>query len=160
MNDACVAKNSSGLAGIAGEQPDFLRECGVIALLNASVQHGRAGLHGVALRDCSPEPSQTPRESNLPEFSGQAALHSRSSADYGDEIVGPENKSNWAEDAHKVIDAIPDESFRPALIDRYEETAAFIEYEQNVPREQAEQQAFGLLLFHLIRHGIDVGVES
>jgi hypothetical protein len=69
-------------------------------------------------------------------------------------------KVDWAADARKVIDALPDEAVRPVLMDYFELTAAFVEYEQGRSPDETEQQAFGLLLFQILRRGIDVAVPS
>jgi hypothetical protein len=68
--------------------------------------------------------------------------------------------SDWAGDAKRVIAELPDESVRSVLVDFFEETAAFIEFEQNRPRQEAEQHAFGLLLFQILKRGIDVKVPA
>src|SRR5262245_2207995 len=64
-------------------------------------------------------------------------------------------KVDWAADARKVIDALPDQSLRPVLIDYFHETASAIQQKRGVTRDEAEKQAFGLLLFQILRCGID-----
>ena len=69
-------------------------------------------------------------------------------------------KADWADDARKLIDALPDESLRVLMHDFYEESAATLEYEQGLSREAAERSTFGLLVFQLLRRGIEVGVSQ
>jgi hypothetical protein len=156
MTDASVEKNRSVTGGITGEQPDFLRDCGVIALLGVLGQHGITEAQRGTPHACSPERSHGRRESKLPENSGESAVLSRSIRESESTLF--RRGVDWAADAMRVINHLPDEATRCVLIDSYHESAAFIEFEQNRSREDAEQQAFGLLLFQILRLGIDVGV--
>lgn len=67
---------------------------------------------------------------------------------------------DWTADAEKVIAALPDEAVRLLLTDYFEETAGTLEYVQGLARHEAEKQAFGLLLFRILKLGIDVGVPN
>ena len=62
---------------------------------------------------------------------------------------------DWCAKARNFIATLPDESLRPMLEDYFEETAATLEYEQNRPREEAERNAYGLLVSQALRAGVD-----
>src|SRR5262245_41675579 len=53
-------------------------------------------------------------------------------------------KIDWAADARKVIQELPDEALRPVLVEYFEQTVAVIQDRHQVSREEAEKQSFGL----------------
>lgn len=63
---------------------------------------------------------------------------------------------DWAADARKVIAQFTDTDLRSDLTDHYEETAATVEHEASLSRHEAQMQAFGQLLYEILRRGIDV----
>jgi len=132
----------------AGARRDFLAECGVTAHLGPSGAHLSATAIKRGVRRRAPERTHDGQERELAEIQRKVALRSRAPGH-----SPQENECDWNAEAKRVIDALPDEALRPALFDLYEEAAAFIEFEQNRPRQEAEESAFGLLLFHVIRHG-------
>lgn len=69
-------------------------------------------------------------------------------------------RRDWASDAQKVIAALPDESVRPMLGEYYEQSVTFIQRETNCEQCEAEKQAFGLLLFQILRQGIETQISK
>ncbi len=64
-------------------------------------------------------------------------------------------KPDWAKSARRLIATCPDQGLRSDLLDAFDEAAASLEYGQKLAQSDAEQQAFGLLLFNLLRLGVD-----
>lgn len=64
--------------------------------------------------------------------------------------------TDWADDARKVIAMLTDPALRSDMTDHYEETAATVEHEASLSRHEAQMQAFGQLLYEILRRGIDV----
>jgi len=67
---------------------------------------------------------------------------------------------DWSVKAKSFIASLPDVSLRPMLEDYFEETAATLEYDQNRPREEAERNAYGLLVSQALRVGVDARVVA
>jgi len=67
---------------------------------------------------------------------------------------------DWSAKARAFIASLPDESLRSMLEDYFEETAATLEFDQNRPREEAERNAFGLLISQALRVGVDAKVVA
>lgn len=66
--------------------------------------------------------------------------------------------STWAGSVAELVATFPSPVLRCDLEDLFQETAGSLEYEQNLPRAEAEMQAFGLLLFRILELGIDARV--
>jgi hypothetical protein len=145
------------LDGNVGTQGDFLDRCWELAFPGASGTRRNAKSQDGAdssERSRVPARSQEGRERNLPQNSGDSGLRSRVPG----ESEHDNNSDDWAGDARRLIDALPDESLRVLLYDHFEESAATLEYEQGLTRQAAEQAAFGQILYQLLRRGLDVGV--
>jgi hypothetical protein len=69
-------------------------------------------------------------------------------------------RRDWEGDARKVIAALPDESLRPMLTEYFEQTVALILREINCDRQEAQRQAFGLLIFQILRQGIETQLSK
>jgi len=69
-------------------------------------------------------------------------------------------KRDWDDDAKKVIAALPAESLRPMLAEYFEQTVALILREINCDRQEAQRQAFGLLIFQILRQGIETQLSK
>lgn len=135
--------------GSAGAQHSFLDECWTCAHLAGSGAHGSARAHGTAdagLRSCAPKRSQEARERNKPDDTGNSVLRSCAPKEC--------TEGDWAGDARKLLATCPESGLRSDLTDEYEETAATLEYDHGLSRAEAEMQAFGLLLFEILRRGI------
>lgn len=63
---------------------------------------------------------------------------------------------NWADDAAKVIAQFTDLRFRSDLTTFYDKAVAALEHKGSLNLEDAQMQAFGLLLYEILRRGIDV----
>ena len=152
-----IPKNNSAETGSAGAQRDFLAECGIFARRRRLGARGSAEAHRAGEQACAPERTQFDRERNLPEKSGKSGVRSRAT----DQNVAEKNtKPDWAVSAVKVITSLPAEALHILLADYYDETAAYIEFEQGRSRLDAEEQAFGLLLYRILRCGIDARPAS
>ena len=69
-------------------------------------------------------------------------------------------REDWDRDARKVIAALPDDSLRPMLTEYFEQTVTFIQQETKCDKREAEKQAFGLLLFQILRQGIQTQISK
>jgi hypothetical protein len=63
-------------------------------------------------------------------------------------------KDDWAADARRVIQAIPQESLRPALLGWYEASVIDAQRANGLTLAEAQKRSFGLLLFKLLELGI------
>lgn len=146
-------------AGSAGAQSDFLVECGVIAHLMTSEALGSKKAQR-SERICAPERPRPIREHNSPENPGDSVLRSCAPEQCAEEINMIESSTEWTSLANLLIADLPDESLRLTLIDFYEETAATLEFVQGHTLTEAEQLAFGALVFQMLERGIDVRAVS
>jgi len=145
-------------AGNTGTQRDFLEECGVRVSPGPSGTHGNAESQPDRDRTRVPERPHADREHKSPEFPGDLDVRSRVPEESATEkIVGP-SSTVWTNRACRLIADLPDADLRAMLTDHYEETAATLEFDQERPRPEAEQLAFGQLMFRLLERGIDVRV--
>ena len=147
-------------AGNMGAQSDFLVECGVSAHLGVSGAPGSTRAQRSETCSRAPEHSQTTWEHNSPATTGDSALCSRDPAPYAPEKNEAGTSTAWTTRAGRLIGDLADEDLRATLTDLFEETAATLEYEQNRPRSEAEQYAYGALVFRMLERGMDVRVVS
>lgn len=144
--------------GGAGAQSDFLAGCGVFAHLRPSGASGSAGTQSPELRTCAPDRSQTARERNSSSTTGVSALRSCASEKYTPEKNEAGCSTIWTHRARLLIGDLTDDELSVTLTDFFEETASTLEYEQNRPQAEAEQHAYGALVFCMLERGMDVRV--
>ena len=149
----------SAIHGSAGAQPSFLEECGVIALLSLPVAHRSAEAEGTEVTGCAPVRTQTGWERATVDVQSTCALRSCAPAQ-GSAEIKQHPSVDWVGDAARLVACLQDDAARCLFTDYFEETAAFIEYEQNQPRHFAERQAFALMLEYMHRCGIDMRTGS
>lgn len=146
---------SSALAGSTGAQGSFLEECGVFVLPQPSGALGSAGAQPAASPSRAPEHSHGDREHNSSGNSGERPLHSRTPAESDEKKTGLVNQ--WHGDARRVINELPDQSVRNALMEFYDEAAGALQ-RQGKSLDDAHQEAFGLLLFCILKSGVEIPV--
>lgn len=142
-------------AANTGAHDSFLEECGVfVSPTHSGAQNdtvAQSECQGAA-RHCAPVRSQSDRGRKTAGSIGNSALCSR-------DIEGQSEEKNadddWAASARQLIAGFPDVDQRSDLTDLFEETAATLEHMQGNARQRAEMLAFGHLMFHLLRSGID-----
>ncbi len=139
--------------GSAGAQGSFIDDCWDLAHPGGSGAPGIAGAQGDDERpgrSCAPE--RSPRV--------QGRYSSRDMDDSGERSCAPgesnDHAADWAGAAKRLLATCPDADLRDDLTAFFDETAAVLEYERGLSRQEAEQRAFGHLLFELLRRFVAV----
>lgn len=152
MRDGMKPESSS--SGSAGAQRSFLEDCWELAHPTHSGARGSAGA-----RD-DPEPSD--QRSCAPERSHrvQGRYSPRDMSDSGERSCAPgesnDHAADWAGAAKRLLATCPYPDLHDELTAFFDETAAILEYERGLSRQEAEQRAFGHLLFELLRRFVAV----
>lgn len=141
-------------SGNAGTQRSFLDECWELASPAGSGTHGYAVTQPVAERSRVPERTQEARLRWNPNDTGVSGLRSRVPS----ESVEARSKvePDWAADARKVIAQFTDLRLRSELTTFHDKAVAALEHKGYLNPQDAQMQAFGLLLYEILRRGIDV----
>jgi hypothetical protein len=154
-----LKKKRGAFPGRTVAQSDFLRRCGVVVRPEASDGRGRTG--GQASSSDRAPLSDRARWSDASDYVvGDYGLSVRPSAEEAPGIppasASSANDRQWSTMAREAVAYCEDPGLRQDMRDLFEETAATLEYEQGLKRSDAEAQAFGTIVFEMLRHGIDV----
>lgn len=141
-------KPSCSPAGSAGAQRSFLDECWELAHPGGSGAHGSAEARVDAetcdRRSCAPERSHRVQGRYSPRDMGDSGERSRAPGESNDA------SADWAGAAKRLVATCPCPDLHDDLTAFFNETAAVLEYERGLSRQEAEQLAFGHLLFELL----------
>lgn len=146
-------KRESSPPGGAGAQRSFLDECWELAHPSGARARGSAE----ARRDdehpgcsCAPERSHGVQGRYFPRHMGDSGERSRAPGESND------SASDWARAAKRLLATCPYPDLHDDLTAFFEETAAELQYERGLSQQEAEQRAFGHLLFELLRRLVAV----
>ncbi len=136
--------------GSAGAQRSFVHDCWLLASPTPSEAQSSATAQGARTEDsrsCAPLRLREARERYSAQAMGDSALCPR--APGGN--TPSDSMNDWAAAAGRLLSSCPDTDIREDLEDLFEETAAVLEYDQELSRAEAEELAFGRVLFEMLR---------
>ena len=146
-------KRDRSPAGSAGAQRSFLDECWELAHPGGSGAHGSVEAQGddePRGRSGAPERPHRVQARYFPRDMGDSDERSRAPGESND------SAADWARAANRLLATCPYPDLHDDLTAFFDETAAVLEYERGLKQQEAEQQAFGHLLFELLRRLVAV----